>query len=262
MRLQELQRAFQARVLALQSGIEPELNGQAEPDFEQRLDTYVGGYRSRLVEALGATYPVLQKVMGEEEFARQIRAYIELTPSQHFSVREYGGQVARRLLDMDYRGQGRWFAELAGWEWTLADVFDAPDDDALEVNALATVPPDAWPEMTFDLRASVRRRQTSTNIVEWWRAANGLCPQPVGRTDATSGQWVLWRRGVKTLFRSLDPLEADLLDAAGAGVTFGGLCELMAQRVDESEAAFRAASLLRGWIADELLSDRAASIRP
>jgi hypothetical protein len=260
MRLRELQRAFQARVLSFQPGIEPHLTGRAREDFDQRLDTYVGGYRSRLLEALGATYPVLQKTLGEEEFARQIRLYIDRTPSRHFSVREYGRHVDRLLLDADLGGQGGWFAELARWEWTLADVFDAPDDEALDMAALAAVAPEAWPSLTFTLRASLRRYQTSSNIVEWWRAANDLCAQPAGRVDAATGQWLLWRRGVKTLFRSLDPLEAALLDGAASGATFGDMCELVARRVDESEAAVRAASVLRGWIADELLSARAASI--
>jgi hypothetical protein len=262
MRLDELQSAFQARVLSQRSGIETQLNGRTAEDFEQRLDTYVGGYRARLVEALGATYPVLQSTLGEEDFSRRMRDYIDLTPSTYFSIRDYGRHVDRRLLETDCRGEGAWFAELARWEWTLADVFDAPDDDPLPMAALARVAPEAWPEMTFTLRASVRRCQTTTNIVEWWRAANGLCPQPVARANAPTGRWFLWRRGVKTLFRSLDEIEAELLDAVAAGTNFGELCTRVAQRVDESQAAYRAAALLRGWVADEVLSDPADSPTP
>ena len=255
MQLRELQRAFQARVLSRQAGIEPELNDDGAEDFEQRLGTYVGGYRSRLVEALGSTYPVLQRTLGDEEFARQITDYIDLTPSRHFSVRQYGRDVAERLLAIDHERQGGRLAELARWEWTLADVFDAPDDQPLRIETLATVAPEDWPGMTFAPRASLRRFESTSNVVEWWRAANELCPPPAMLTDAPIGQWLLWRQGLKTMFRSLDPLEAEVLEAAGAGATFGELCELVAQRVDESEAALRAASLLRGWVADEILSD-------
>ncbi len=53
MHLRELQRAFQARVLLLESGIEPELRDAKGADFDARLDAYVGGYRARLVEVLG-----------------------------------------------------------------------------------------------------------------------------------------------------------------------------------------------------------------
>jgi hypothetical protein len=60
---------------------------------------------------------------------------------------------------------------------------------------------------------------------------------------------------VKTLFRSLDPVETAAFDAAGEGATFGTICEHLANYVDETDVAMRAASLLRGWIAEELIAD-------
>ena len=255
MRLQELQRAFQARMLSYQAGIEPQLKNQDDIDFEPRLDTYVGGYRTRLVEALGATYPVLQMTLGNEEFAHQMRDYIDASPSRHYSIREYGADIAQWLNSRGDSGDAKRLAELARWEWTLADVFDARDDDPLDMAALATVPAHAWPGLSFTLRACVRRLETHGNIVQWWRAANGLCDQPPELIDGESAQWLLWRRGVKTYFRSLDTFEAPLLDAARVGATFGELCEYLARCMPEAEIALRAASVLRGWIAEELIAD-------
>ena len=255
MRLHELQRAFQARILSFEAGIEPELDNRHDVDFEPRLDSYVGGYRTRLVEALGSTYPVLQMTLGGEEFARQMRGYIDATHSRHFSVRDYGADIPEWLAAGHSGRRGAQLAELACWEWILADVFDAPDDAPLDASTLATVPADAWPDLSFTLRACVRRCDTSSNVVECWRAANGLCDPPAGLTDAASGAWLVWRRGIKTLFRSLDAVEAIALDAAAAGASFGKLCERIAPHVPEAEIAFRAASLLRGWIAEELIAD-------
>ena len=254
MALHELQRAFQARILTFTPGIEPELTDSQDPGFEPRLDAYVDGYRLRLVEALGATYPVVQRTLGEEAFARNMRAYIDAAPSRYYSVRAYGAEVAQHLSADDVAGAGRRLGELARWEWLLADVFDAPDDEALAVAALAAVPPAAWPDLPLRLRACVRRFETSTNSVEWWRAANDLCEQPPALIDTRLTRWLLWRRGTQTLFRSLDELEASLLDAVGAGATFGELCARLAESVDAGEVAGRAAVLLRGWISEELLA--------
>jgi hypothetical protein len=260
MRLQELQRAFQARVLRHQAGIESVLNNPHDADFEPRLDTYVGGYRTRLVEALGATYPVLQTTLGSDEFSRQMRDYINATHSQHYSVREYGADIAQWLTSNDDSSHAKRLAELARWEWTLADVFDARDDDPLDMAALARVPAPAWPGLSFTLRACVRRFETHSNIVQCWRAANNLCEPPAELIDEEPSQWLLWRRGVKTFFRSLDTFEAPLLDAARTGETFGELCERIAPCVPESEVAFRAASVLRGWMAEELIADYALAL--
>jgi hypothetical protein len=259
MRLQELQRAFQARVLQRQAGIESVLNNRHDVDFEARLETYVGGYRTRLVEVLGATYPVLQRTLGRDEFLRQMCDYINATHSQHSSVREYGADIAQ-WLTCDESSRAKRLAELARWEWTLADVFDGRDDDPLDIAALARVPAPAWPGLSFTLRACVKRFETHSNIVQWWRAANNLCEPPADLIDEEPSQWVLWRRGVKTFFRSLDALEALLLDAVRAGESFGGLCERIAPCVPESEAAFRAATVLRGWMAEELIADFALAL--
>jgi putative DNA-binding protein len=254
MQLRELQRAFQARVLALEPGIEAELKNAQSADFGARLDAYVGGYRTRLVEVLGTTYPILKATLGDDEFERHMRRYIDSIPSRHYSVRHYGADIAQHMATQDPGGIGLALSELARWEWTLADVFDAPDDAPLDVASLAGVPPDAWPSVSFTLRPTVRRLETRTNVVEWWRAANGLCERPDTLLPSAPTRWLLWRRGVKTLFRSLDAAEAAAIDAARDGANFGTICEHFTQYVDEPDVALRAASLLRGWIAEELIS--------
>ena len=254
MRLRELQRAFQARVLSLESGIEPELKNAKDTDFDARLDAYVGGYRTRLVEVLGTTYPALKLTLGEDEFNRQMRLYVDSVPSRHYSVRHYGAAIAEHLASQNPKESGMALSELARWEWTLADVFDAPDDAPLDAATLASVPPDAWPSVSFTLRASVRRLETRTNVVVWWRAANGLCDRPDTFAAAPPAQWLLWRRGVKTLFRSLDSVEAAAFDAAREEATFGIICEHLARYVEHTQVAMRAASLLRGWVAEELIA--------
>jgi Putative DNA-binding domain len=254
MQLRELQRAFQARILSLESGIEAQLKDAQNADFDARLDAYVSGYRARLVEALGTTYPVLKATLGEDEFDRQMRLYIDSIASRHYSVRHYGAGIAQHLAREEPGNLGVALSELALWEWTLADVFDAPNEAPLDVTTLATVPPAAWPTVSFTLGATVRRLETRTNVVEWWRAANGLCAKPDALGPAAPAQWLLWRRGVKSLFRSLDPVEAAALADAGNGATFGTLCERLAHDIEDPNVALRAASLLRGWIAEELIA--------
>ena len=254
MQLRELQHAFQARILLLEPGIEPQLKDAQNTDFGARLEAYVGGYRARLLEALGTTYPVLKATLGDEEFERQMRLYIDSIPSRHYSVRHYGAGIAQHLAAQNPAGIGQASSELACWEWTLADVFDAPDDVPLEIATLATVPPELWPTLSFTLRASVRRLEMRSNVVEWWRAANGLCERPSVLAPSAPAQWLLWRRGVKTLFRSLDPVEAEAFAAVREGATFAAVCERLSPHADEPDVAMRAASLLRGWLAEELIA--------
>ena len=253
MRLGELQQQFQQRVLARAGQIEPELIGAGEPDFAARLGAYVEGYRSRLIEALGSTYPALKATLGEEEFERCMRDYIDSTPSRHYSVRYYGAAVVKLLARQGEEHARATLTDLARWEWMLAEVFDAPDDDALGVDALGALAPDSWAKVSFQFRACVRRLAMHSNAVEYWRAASKLCAAPPGYSTTAPEQWLMWRRGTRTLFRSVDPIEAMALDTARAGESFGALCERLAACVEETQVAMRAASLLRGWISEELI---------
>jgi Putative DNA-binding domain len=257
MRLTELQQQFQQRVLTRRGLIGPELMGSSEPDFDARLGAYVEGYRSRLVEALGATYPALKATLGEEGFGQCMRDYIEATPSHHYSVRYYGAGVSELMAAQGNQGdgaRGQVLADLARWEWMLAEVFDAPDDESLGVEALGAVPPEAWASVTFQFRACVRQIDLHSNAVDFWRASKDLCAAPGAFETAPPSRWLLWRRGLSTLFRSVDPSEATALDGARAGLSFGALCAALAVCVEETEVAMRAASLLRGWLSEELIA--------
>jgi hypothetical protein len=252
--LRDLQRAFQARVLGSESGIEAELAGAERPDFHARVDVYAGGYSARLVEALGTTYPALKAALGESEFERVIREFIAAEPSRYYSVRDYGERVADHLARTGPSVRAHVLAQLARWEWTLAAVFDAADDDPAEVQALAAIPHERWAEVRFRLRACVRRFVTETNAVDWWHAARDQSEAPAEFTREPPVDWLLWRRGVSTVFRSLEPDEAAAVDAARSGASFAVLCERIAEQIGASDAPLRAASLLRGWFAEELIA--------
>lgn len=254
--LADLQRAFQRRVLDGDPAFEALLVPPAAGLLGDRVAAYAGGYRARLVEALGITYPVLRQRLGDGEFERRMHAYIEAAPSRHYSIRYYGEGVAASL-DGDPLLSG-----IARWEWLLAEVFDAPDDEPFHADRVAAIPADAWPGLRLRLRSSARRITVDRRAVSAWRTANGQAPKPDGVPDgapdaapgAQAAQWIAWRRGIATFFRSLDATETVAIDAVLAGEPFGELCERLALVLPAEEVAMRAASLLRGWIAEELLA--------
>lgn len=54
---------------------------------DQRLRIYHDAYRLRLLEALSVAYPNLLKRLGEVQFGRLARGYIEDRPSRYPTVR-------------------------------------------------------------------------------------------------------------------------------------------------------------------------------
>lgn len=251
--LARVQRAFQARILAAEPGLERLLIG-APAALETRVAIYVDGYGARLVEALGTTYEALKTVLGDEQFEREMLAYVGAVPSRHYSVRYYGAGVAEHFAARSDEGRDQTLAELARFEWLLAAAFDAPDDVPAAETALTSLRPETWASARFGFRQSLQRFRSSTNAVDWWRAAKAGAPEPKAPDVTTLQDWVLWRRGVTTLFRSLDAVEASALAVAAEGGTFASLCAVVAEAEEPSEAALRSAMIVRRWFADELLT--------
>ena len=255
MQLQDLQTLFQRRVLEGRPGIEAELIDSEGEDFPARLATYTDGYRTRLLEALETTYPGMKAALGGAEFDRTMRQFIEAVPSKHYSIRYYGEPLSEFVRGMRTGPSAEVLQDLARWEWVLADVFDATDDTPIGSARLAAVRPESWPLVAFVLRASVRSVAISSNAVQWWRWAREGGVKPSSYECAPATSWRLWRQGVRTMFRSMNAAESAALAIASSGGTFGEMCEAIALEVGAAEAPSRAASILNGWFADEIIAN-------
>ena len=279
MRLEELQRAVQAHVLA--GGDLPAALEQAvQPPAAERWEIYTEGYRLRLVEALTAQYPALAARLGATAFDERMRAFVAATPSLHRSVRDYGSEVGAFLTAQAASEEDALLGELALFEWQLAAAFDASDAVAAAPADLARVAPGEWPSLRFAALPSVRRLRLSGEAVAAWRAASasaadadgpgdgGKSPGPAvasaavpvaGGAPATVRgapvEWLIWRPLLTTQFRSCEPDEAAVFDMLVGGACFGELCErLLASHGDH--AALQAAGWLKGWLTEGLLLRR------
>jgi hypothetical protein len=255
------QRDFQARVLhgAVASSVE-RLAAAPDGQLPKRLHVYERAYESRLVEALGRTYAALRRGLGPGPFAALAAEFVRATPSRHRSIRDYGGELGAFIARRDAGDATRAWAELAAWQWTLTDVFDAPDGPSLRVESVAAVRPEGWGSLRFSLHPTVRRFRTTTNAVELWRhydpeadatAVTTVVPVP---SAAPAVEWLIWRRELTTSFRSLDGVEAQALQALSAGASFADLCGQLAAVEGDAVAPLRAAQLLRGWIESGLIA--------
>ena len=253
--LARLQLAFQARVLAGSTNIDAAIASRDHGELGTRLGIYEHAYVSRLVEGLGATYRALRRQLGDEQFAAVTTAFIRAAPSKHASIRDYGAELGAFLRSVRPGVEGQALAELAEWEWMLADVFDAADAASVDTARLGRLPPAQWPHARLLVHPTVRRMRTRTNAVDLWRIATGAAEahtEPEVRPDT---EWVAWRRDLTTQFRSVSSDEAAALDAMRAGGTVAGICECLAAQVAPDDAAARAAGLLRRWICDGMITD-------
>jgi Putative DNA-binding domain len=253
-RLRELQEQFQSHLLNGDPCIVPRIVGTPRVNAPARLAIYSDAYRLRLLEALRVDFPALHTLAGDAEFERIGRAYLDAHPSGHFSIRYFGQHLAAFLHRDDRWQEQPVFAEMGAFEWALGLSFDASDSPLIGVEDVAAIPPGAWAHMRLDLHPSLQRLDLLWNVPGLWKAIEEeQSPQAPIAADHPLA-WVIWRRDLKTYFRSAPVDEACALDLLRQGERFATLCEGLCEWIDETQAAAQAALYLRRWVDDGLVS--------
>lgn len=254
MRLAELQAKFQEAILTGDGAILDAVTPSRRLDRAARFKVYVQAYRLRLAGFLAEDYRALRNALGDERFGALVEAYIEAVLSHHPNARCYARQLPEFMKSAaPWRDQGDWI-DLATFERSLADVFDARDAAALDLEALARMPAEAWPQLRFNFSASVARLTLSRGTVAVCEAALADDPLPL-RPSADLEEVLVWRdRSHAVLYRILDAAEALAFAEAHAGKSFGEICGLLAFQDPGGDVAERAAGFLAHWFGDGLIT--------
>lgn len=255
--LRKLQRDVQHHVLVTSSDslqqVTRHVVSTAKVSADQRLSIYAEGYRLRLIEALGTEFETLKAVAGDAVFDRLCRSFIAANPSRNPNLRWYGDQLAAHLATTPPFSRRPVLAELSRFEWAIGLCFDAADDAVLGFEALAAVPGASWPGLRFTLHASVQRLDLAWNAPDLFQQRDSGVVLKAKR-GRRSHPWCIWRRDLTPRFRRLPADEAWALDSVVRGVPFAGICEGLSQWVGDDAAALRAASLLRTWVNEQMVS--------
>ena len=275
-RLPDIQEAFQRFLLTGDSEIGSHLVGTPRVPVATRLGIYGDGYRSRLIEALETSFPVLANLLGEADFQPLAGRYVATHESSFFSIRYYGDQLADFLAGRAEYSQAPLLAELAQWEWAMAAVFDAADAEPIDSSAFAQVAPEDWAKLRFEWSPTVHVLELEWNVPQLWKAVTEGTPRPdpalsgggpagdgaagngpAGDRPAHNGplSWLIWRRELQLYFRPLAAAESAAIAASVAGQSFGELCELLCEHLGEDQASLHAAGFLRGWVESGLIVD-------
>lgn len=253
-----------AALLGLQSLVQQHVIGTADAaalidgdaaHAAQRLGIYAQAYRLRLVDALADAHEKTQAWLGADRFERAALRYIDAYPPTTRSLRWFGDRFADALADWLPREPA--VAEVARLDWALRGAFDGPDAPVLDAAALGAIAPEAWATLKFALHPTARLLVVEHNTVAIWQALDDDSEPPPLERGSHPVPWLVWRKGLQPHFRSLHPVEAELLQGALAGAGFAESCARAAALGAgdaPDELQLRIAACLRQWLEDELLS--------
>lgn len=257
--------SFTAQLQALAAAIrtaQPPPAGLLVADGARGLEVYRHAYRARLLAALRDNYTVLARALGDEAFDALGLAYLATHPSRTPSIRWFGAALADFMA-----GAGQdlvphaALVDMARMDWALRQAFDAADAPPLQGAALAALAPEDWAGLVLRLQPGAQRVTLAHAIEPAWRALRAWEPEsgaPQPELDAPAPhahELLVWRPGLETRWRSLEPLEAALLAAVADGQPFAALCERAAAQLGDAEAAAPAVvAALQRWLVEELLA--------
>lgn len=223
----------------------------ASGEREARFAIYASAYRARLIGALRENYPVLWAVLGDEAFDALASGYLDAFPSTHPSIRWFGAHLHDFVCNEPDRLPHPALADLIRMEWALRAAFDAADDQPLQAAALASLAPDDWPGLRFCAHASVSLLRMDWALEPLWHAIQN---DPAGDTEppqAHTHSLLIWREGLETRFRSLEPPAAAFLSALITGQTFASACAACAEHLpDASQSTGLVAGCLQQFLQD------------
>lgn len=199
-------------------------------------------------------FPALRRWLGDDEFEALASAYLRHSPSSNFSLRWRGKgfeAFIRQHLVPEYGGP---LAELAALEWAFTLAVDAPDDEALTLETVASLPLGDWPLLQVSLRPCVQWLECRYNSVALWRAVKEEADFPERLLLDSPQVCLIWRAESMCHYRSLSAAEADALNGmVNLGWNFCELCAALAVIYKEG-APLQAVTWLQQWIHEGLLT--------
>lgn len=253
--LPKLQRDFQSYVYVKDGRMPAEVVGTVRATAAERLDVYADAYRLRLLEVIEDDFPGLQAIVGLEKFEQLGRTYIESRPSKYFNARWYAEGMDTFLNTSKPWSAEPALAEMAALEWAMTLAFDAADEPTLTVEAMATIPPDAWAGMTPVIQGGARCLRLHWNVAAIRNATDQETGAPELRQLEAPQENIVWRRDLTVYYRALETDEAWALGEAQRGTSFAELCEGLCAWAEPAEVAVRAAAILRRWVEDGLIRE-------
>lgn len=167
------QSAFRAALLDPTS---PPLDGVCNPDGTQatkRFDVYRNNVAVSLTEALETAFPVVHKLVGDDFFRAMAGVYLRAHPPKSPVMMFYGDEMPEFLAGFGPAQSVPYLPDVARLELALRQSYHAADAPPLAPDALAQIPPDALPDVTFTFAPSVQLIASRFPLQSIWAANTG-----------------------------------------------------------------------------------------
>lgn len=208
-------------------------------DRKRRLQVYWNAYWIRIIEALVADYPKIEKVLGKPRFVAMARAYLAAHPTSRPSLRDAGEHLPRFLAGGGFPDAPGYLADLAALERARVEAFDGRDAAPLAREHLAELAPESIAFLRLPLVPTAAILRMTSIADEVWAAIEAEQPIPDEPARTEPREVLVWRRDTTVIHRTLAPDESSVLRSLASLATFAEACELLTEQEDPAQRALQ-----------------------
>jgi hypothetical protein len=145
------------------------IDGRGLP-AQVRLQIHRNHHYVSLSATLAATYPVVERLLGDHCFGGLAREFILLAPPASPRLVEYGASFPSYLAAVPTLMGLPYLPDVARLEWAINEARHAPDCPRLPAEALAHLQDSCFSDVVFTLQASCRLLASPYPVDRIWRA--------------------------------------------------------------------------------------------
>lgn len=192
-----------------------------------------------LTEALGATYPVVRRLLGADYFDQLARRFMGLSPPAATCLFEYGADLAAFLDRLPALADFPYVPDVARLEWLINAAHHADDAPALDLATLATIAPAQWSTLVLPVHPATMLLRSAWPVDAIWQAHQ---TEAVAEVDISAGPvaMLVTRRADDVEWRRLDAGPAGLFDLLAGGIPLAPALEQAAAAGADPAAALTA----------------------
>jgi hypothetical protein len=174
-----------------QALLDPEMaipDGLIDPEGRpagKRFNVYRNNVVVSLMDAMETAFPVVQKLIGTENFRKLAGLYVRQLPPENPMLMFYGGALPAFLEEFEPLASVPYLGDVARLELARRDAYHAADAQAVAGDALGAVAPDALMGTTFVLAPSLQIIESPYPIYGIWHfnmTEGASAPTPAAET--------------------------------------------------------------------------------
>jgi hypothetical protein len=204
MKLQALQETFIKQLTEFQtdSAFLKQLTPGLNLSPEQQVAVYQNNVRGALQSCLAQIYPVCRTILGERYFAQLAKEYIQINPSRHTNLNQYGAFFSDFILQQcQHRPELTEFAylsDLVTLEWRYHQVYYAKSSSRFEFESFAHLTEQQQAQSSFQLAPCFQYVASNYPILSIWQQ---------NQTDVQSNQQIALKAENVAVFRRQNRIE-------------------------------------------------------